>query len=166
MRSVEIGKRKPVDQMSEREKRVMRRRWLIDWLFTVLRPTREYFTHMETSPLPVKGWKYRPVLDTLGLWAVRDLYRATPAVTRGLGFFGLVLMTAPFSRLLRHARGCWGPILTRIPTGLFTWLLCRVQTWGSNSGLFLRMGYPAHLMQKTIINPLWSIYRHSMTLIK
>jgi hypothetical protein len=24
---------------------------------------------------------------------------------------------SPFSCLLRHARGCWGPILTRIPTG-------------------------------------------------
>jgi hypothetical protein len=25
--------------------------------FTVLRPAQEYFTHMETSPLPVKGYK-------------------------------------------------------------------------------------------------------------
>jgi hypothetical protein len=25
--------------------------WLIDWLFTVLRPAQEYFTCMETSPL-------------------------------------------------------------------------------------------------------------------
>jgi hypothetical protein len=24
--------------------------WLIDWLFTVLRPAQEYFTYMETSP--------------------------------------------------------------------------------------------------------------------
>jgi hypothetical protein len=30
---------------------------LIDWLFTVLRPAQEYFTYMETSPLPVKGCK-------------------------------------------------------------------------------------------------------------
>jgi hypothetical protein len=29
----------------------------IDWLFTVLRPAQEYFTYMETSPLPVKGYK-------------------------------------------------------------------------------------------------------------
>jgi hypothetical protein len=28
---------------------------LIDWLFTVLRPAQEYFTYMETSPMPVKG---------------------------------------------------------------------------------------------------------------
>jgi hypothetical protein len=28
-----------------------------DWLFIVLRPAQEYFTHMETSPLPVKGCK-------------------------------------------------------------------------------------------------------------
>jgi hypothetical protein len=29
----------------------------IDWLFTVLRPAQEFFTYMETSPLPVKGCK-------------------------------------------------------------------------------------------------------------
>ena len=37
----------------------------------------------------------------------------------GLGFYGLIRRTAPFSRLLRQARGYWGPILTRIPTGPF-----------------------------------------------
>jgi hypothetical protein len=31
--------------------------WLIDWLFMVLRPPQEYFTYMEMSPLPVKGYK-------------------------------------------------------------------------------------------------------------
>jgi hypothetical protein len=30
---------------------------LIDWLFTVLRPTQEIFTCMKTSPLPVKRCK-------------------------------------------------------------------------------------------------------------
>ena len=45
------------------------------------------------------------------------LYRATPAVTRGLGFTGLIRRTAPFSRLLRHTRGCGGSILLRILTG-------------------------------------------------
>ena len=29
----------------------------IDWLFVVLRPAQEFFTYMETSPLPVKGCK-------------------------------------------------------------------------------------------------------------
>jgi hypothetical protein len=33
------------------------RQRLIDWLFTVLRPAEEFFTYMETSPLPVKGCK-------------------------------------------------------------------------------------------------------------
>jgi hypothetical protein len=31
--------------------------WLIDWLFTVLRHSKKYFTYMETSSLPVKGCK-------------------------------------------------------------------------------------------------------------
>jgi hypothetical protein len=64
-------------------------------------------------------------LQNLGLcsalrafWAGRDLYRATPAVTRDLGFPGLVRRSAPFSRLVRHTKGCGGSILTRILTGL------------------------------------------------
>ena len=31
----------------------------------------EFFTHMETLPLPVKGCKLWPMLGTLGHWAVR-----------------------------------------------------------------------------------------------
>jgi hypothetical protein len=50
----------------------------------------------------------------IGLWADRDLYCATPTVTRGLGFSGFIRMTASFSRLLRHARGYGGFIITRI----------------------------------------------------
>jgi hypothetical protein len=61
--------------------------------------------------------KFRPMLGAQGLWAGRDLYRATFAVTRGLGVSGLIRRTASFSRLLRHTRGCGGSILTRILTG-------------------------------------------------
>ena len=35
-------------------------------LFGVYRPTRELFTHMETSPLPFKGWEFLPMLGTHG----------------------------------------------------------------------------------------------------
>jgi hypothetical protein len=57
------------------------------------------------------------MLSAHGLWAGRDLYLATPAVTRGLGFSSLIRRTAPFSRLLRHTRGCGGSNLTRILMG-------------------------------------------------
>jgi hypothetical protein len=89
---------------------------LIDWLFTVLRPAQEFFSYMETSPLPVKGCKIYAYARRSGPLS-RDLYRATPAVTRDLGFSGLIRRTAPFSRLLWHTRGCGGSILTRILTG-------------------------------------------------
>jgi hypothetical protein len=62
--------------------------------------------------------KFRPLLGAQGLWAGRDLYRATPSLTRDLGFSGLIRRTAPFSRLLRHTRGCGGSILTRNLTRL------------------------------------------------
>jgi hypothetical protein len=60
--------------------------------------------------------KFRPMLGAQGLWAGRNLYRATPAVTRDVGFSGLIRRTAPFSRFLRPTRGCGGSILTRILT--------------------------------------------------
>jgi hypothetical protein len=41
-----------------------------------------------------------PMLGAQGLWAERDLYGATPTVTRGLGFSGLIRLTDLFSRLL------------------------------------------------------------------
>jgi hypothetical protein len=37
--------------------------------------------------------KFRPMLGAQGLWAGRDLYRATPALTRGLGFSSLIRRT-------------------------------------------------------------------------
>jgi hypothetical protein len=49
------------------------------------------------------------MLGAQGFWARRDLYRATPAATRGLGFSGLIRRTAPFSRLLRDTTVCGGP---------------------------------------------------------
>jgi hypothetical protein len=58
------------------------------------------------------------MLGAQGLWAGRDLYRAIPAVTRGLGFSGLIRRTALFSRLLRHTRRCGGSTLTRILTAI------------------------------------------------
>jgi hypothetical protein len=34
--------------------------------------------------------KFRPMLSAQGLWAGKDLYRATPAVTQDLSFYGLI----------------------------------------------------------------------------
>ena len=39
------------------------------WLELVFRLTREIFTHLETSPLPVKGWKFWRMLGTYDHWA-------------------------------------------------------------------------------------------------
>jgi hypothetical protein len=85
--------------------------WLIHsfFFFTVLRPFQEFFTYIWRSHhYRWRAVKFSPMLGAQGLWAGRDLYRAAPAVTRGLGFSGLIRRTAPFSRLLRHTRGCGG----------------------------------------------------------
>ena len=43
--------------------------------------SREFFTHTETSPSPVKGCKCWRILGTHVQWAVRVLKRATPSVS-------------------------------------------------------------------------------------
>ena len=59
--------------------------------------------------------KFRPSLGTFGLWGGRDLSCATPAVTRDLGFCGLIPRTVPpLNCLIWQARvlrtySNWGP---------------------------------------------------------
>jgi hypothetical protein len=56
--------------------------WLIDWLFVVLRPAQEYFIYIwRRHHRRWRAAKFRPMLVAQGLWAGRDLYRPTPAVT-------------------------------------------------------------------------------------
>jgi hypothetical protein len=86
--------------------------WLIDYLLFYV-PIKNFHLYGDVT----KVGEGLQNLDTQGLWAGRDLYRATPAATRDLGISGLIRRTAPFSRLLRHARECGGPILTRILMG-------------------------------------------------
>jgi hypothetical protein len=92
----------------------------VDWLIDYLR----FYVSLKNFSLIWRRhryrWrtaKFRPMLGAQGLWAGRDLYRFTPAVTRDLGISVLIRRTAPFSRLLRHTRGHGGSILTWILTG-------------------------------------------------
>jgi hypothetical protein len=70
--------------------------WLIIWGFTSC--SRIFHFHRMAA-------KFRPMLGAQGLWAGRDLYRATDTVTQGLDFSDLIQRNAPFSRLLQHTRG-------------------------------------------------------------
>ena len=47
---------------------------LLVCLFRVCRPNREFFSHIETSPLPVKGCKFWPRFGNHDLWEVSVLY--------------------------------------------------------------------------------------------
>jgi hypothetical protein len=93
--------------------------WLIDYL-RVYVPLKNISLIWRRHHCRWRAAKFRPMLGTLGLWAGRDLYRGTPAVTRGLGFSGVIRRTAPFSGLLRHTRVCGWSILTQILTGIAT----------------------------------------------
>jgi hypothetical protein len=103
--------------------------WLIDYLLFYV-PLKNISLIWRRHHCRWRAAKFRPMLGAQGLWAGRDLYRATPAVTRDLGFSGLIRRTAPFSRLLRHAWGCGGPILTRILTGpLYFYIFAIISPW-------------------------------------
>jgi hypothetical protein len=87
--------------------------WLIDYLGFYV-PLKYFSLIWRRHHCRWRAAKFWPLLGALGLWGGRDLYRATPAVTRDLGFFGLIQRNAPFSCILRHTKGCEGSILTRI----------------------------------------------------
>jgi hypothetical protein len=95
---------------------IQSKNWLIDYLRFYV-PLKNISLIWRRHHCRWRAAKFRPMLGAQVLWAGRDLYRATPAVTRHLGFSGLIRRTAPFSRLLWHTRGCGGSILTRILMG-------------------------------------------------
>ena len=86
-------------------------------------PSREFFTHMETSLLPVKGCKFWPLLGTHGLWAVRVFKRATTTATRAQ-------WSSPRTR---DTHTCWRAFGSGAVTTFFTTYVCRDQ--GSNPDL-------------------------------
>jgi hypothetical protein len=112
-----------------RQNKLERHSHMDDWLFTVLRPAQESLSYIETSPLPVKGYTFRPMLSDHGLWAGRDLYRSTPAVTQDLDFSCLIRRTAPFSRLVRHTKQCGGTVLTTWMKASTKLLHCSFEAW-------------------------------------
>jgi hypothetical protein len=99
--------------------------WLIDYYLRFYVPLKNISLIWRRHHCRWRAAKFRPMLGAQDLWAGRDLYRTSPAVTRDLGYSGLIRRTAQFSRLLRHTRGCGGSILTRILTGWkFIWVSC------------------------------------------
>jgi hypothetical protein len=95
--------------------------WKVGWLIMYGFMSHSRTVHLYTWRHYHYRWraaKFRPMLGAQGLWSERDLYRAKPAVTRGLSFSGLIRRMAPFSRLFRHTRGCGGSNLIRILVGV------------------------------------------------
>jgi hypothetical protein len=89
------------------------------------------------------------MLGAKSLWAGRDLYRATPTVTRGLSFFDLIRKTSPFSRLLRHTRGTEKPILTPILTGPHS--VASYDTQGDTEDQFLPWSTRDYFVEKKLV---------------
>jgi hypothetical protein len=115
---------------------------MIDWLIDYLQfyvPLKNFSLIWRRHHCRWRAAKVRPMLGAQSLWAGRDIYCATPPVTRDLGFSGLIWRTAPFSHLLRHTRGCGGPILTRILTGAII-VICTCASFGQEDSItFLKL---------------------------
>ena len=79
---------------------------------------REFFTYMERSALPVKVCKIWVNAWRSGPLSREGTLSCHTCCDTGPRFSILIQRTGPFSRLLRHTRGCWGLIITRILTGL------------------------------------------------
>ena len=84
-------------------------------MFIVLRPAQEYLTYIATSPLLVKGCTIQAYARHSGPLSMEESLSCHTCCEWSLGT-GLIQRTAPFSRLLRHTRGCGGSILTWILT--------------------------------------------------
>jgi hypothetical protein len=78
---------------------------LIDWLCFTSRP--RIFHIWRRHHYWWKAPKFKHMIGAQGLWAGRNLYRATPAVTRGFGFSGLIRRTASVQSPLMTHKGAW-----------------------------------------------------------
>jgi hypothetical protein len=65
----------------------------INCLYIILRPVQEFFSTCNRRHCRWRAAKDRLMLGTQGLWAERDLYRATPVVTQDLAFTCLIRHT-------------------------------------------------------------------------
>lgn len=91
--------------------------WLIDWLIShiLFRVVLEIISFLcgrhRCRWMTSKHW---PLICTYGLWARRILSMPYIAVTRGLGFQGIIRRTTPFCRHVRILRIYSNPICTGI----------------------------------------------------
>ena len=69
------------------------------FFFGVFRPTRGFFTRMETSPLPVKDCKFCLMLGTYGHWAVRLRVEQAGKSVYNVQYRGPVTLTPIAERL-------------------------------------------------------------------
>jgi hypothetical protein len=93
--------------------------YMSDWLIIYSFTSRSRIFHLYGDvTIAVEGLQNLSLCSALrafeqgGIFIVPHLLRHGTSV-----FFGFIRKTAPFSRLLRHTRGCGGSILTRILSG-------------------------------------------------
>jgi hypothetical protein len=61
--------------------------WFNDRLYIVLRPAQEFFTYMETSPLPVKGCKNLGLCSVLRVFEQGGIFIAPHLLWQGASVF-------------------------------------------------------------------------------
>jgi hypothetical protein len=116
--------------------------WVVDWLIIYCFTYRSRIFHSYGDvTITGEGLKNLGLCLALRAFEQGGIFIVRNCCTRDLGFSGRIWRMlspptthkgmwrtysnpdpqgSPFSRLLRHARGCWGSILARIPTGILT----------------------------------------------
>jgi hypothetical protein len=90
-----------------------------DQLLTVLCPFQEFFTLHVDVTIADEGLQKSGLCSELRVFEQGGIFIMPHLLWNwALGFSSLIQRTAPFSCLLQHTGGCWGPILNRILTGL------------------------------------------------
>jgi hypothetical protein len=92
---------------------------LIDWLFTVLRPAQEFFTYMETSPLPVKGCRILAYARRSGPLGREVSLSCHTCSDTGPRFFRSLPKDRPIQSPLMTHEGVWRIYSNPDPHGTF-----------------------------------------------
>jgi hypothetical protein len=81
---------------------------LIDYLLFYV-PLKNFLLTQRRHHCRWRAAKFRPMLGAQDLWAGKDLYHATPPLTRDISFSGVIRRTAPFCRILHLTthKGVW-----------------------------------------------------------
>ena len=127
--------------------------WLTDFMLSSS-CSRKFFSRTDVI---IAGKGLQSLDLCIGHAVFEDLYRATHAVSRGLGLIDLIRRTTPYSRFLPQSRytEVWGLILTRILMGILILKKKEPLLFETIGKIYLIFLYQRDTSIFKLIRPLW-----------